>query len=170
MTVSDALVASLIEIERHVGGLGWDQPSRLFALVPTADLIAAEPQLAEHLTGGTEPQPGQLSAIEQEGFAAGADLGDALARITWPASVHGVALSLERFFLPGRADAGLPSGSAGAEQARQHPERQEVRVVAGVLRGDAGYGVARLRSHPDELLSGSDLVPGLTAALSRTLD
>ena len=52
---SDALIAGLMDIERHVGGLGWDQPARLFALVPTAELIAAEPHLAEHLTGGTEP-------------------------------------------------------------------------------------------------------------------
>ena len=65
---SDALIAALMEIERHVGGVGWDQPARLFALVPTADLVAAEPQLAEHLTGGLEPQPGHLSAIEQDGL------------------------------------------------------------------------------------------------------
>ncbi len=32
--VSDALVAALIEVERHVGRSGWDQPARLFALVP----------------------------------------------------------------------------------------------------------------------------------------
>ena len=71
MSPSDALVAALLEIERHVGGIGWDQPARLFALVPTAELIAAEPQLAEHLSGASEPQPEQLSAIEQEGFNGG---------------------------------------------------------------------------------------------------
>ena len=170
MSVPDALIAALMEIERHVSGLGWDQPARLFALVPTAELIAAEPHLAEHLTGSTEPQSGQLSAIEQEGFTAGADLGDALARISWPASVAGVALGLERFFLPGASDRDLPGGAAAAEQARQHPERQEIRVVVGALRGGHAYGVARIRSHPEELLSGSDLVPGLSAALARTLD
>ena len=47
MSAPDALVASLMEIERHVAGLGWDQPARLFALVPTVELIEAEPQLAE---------------------------------------------------------------------------------------------------------------------------
>lgn len=170
MSAPDALLAGLMEIERHVAGLGWDQPARLFALVPTADLIAAEPHLAEHLTGGVEPQPDHLSAVEQEGFAGGTELGEALARITWPPTVHGVAISLERFFLPGAADADLAPGAAGDEQVRQHPQRQEIRVVAGVLRDGEGYGVARLRSHPDELLSGRDLVPGLTAALSRTLD
>ncbi len=170
MTESDALVAALMEIERHVAGIGWDQPARLFALVPTSELISAEPQLAEHLTGGIEPQPGQLSAIEQDGFAGGSDLGEALARIAWPATVAGVALSLERFFLPGAADAGLGEGAAASEQVRTHPGREEIRVVAGAVRGGHSYGVARIRSHPDDLLSGTDLVPGLAAALARTLD
>lgn len=170
MSPSDALVAALLEIERHVGGIGWDQPARLFALVPTAELIAAEPQLAEHLAGASEPQPEQLSAIEQEGFNGGSDLGESLARIAWPPTVAGVALSLERFFLPGAADAGLPDAAAASDEVRTHPQRQEIRVVVGAVRGGAGYGVARLRSHPDELLSGADLVPGLASALARTLD
>lgn len=170
MSTSDDLVAGLLEIEHHVSGLGWDQPARLFALVPTTELIAAEPQLAQHLTGGTVPRPGHLSAVEQEGFAGGDDLGEALARISWPATVAGVALSLERLFLPGSADTDLPPGPTGDEQARRHPAREEIRVVVGALRGGDSYGVARIRSHPDELLSGSDLVPGLAAALARTLD
>ncbi|WP_415103239.1 PPA1309 family protein [Micropruina sp.] len=166
---SDALIAALMEIERHVAGVGWDQPARLFALVPTTELIAAEPHLAEHLTGGLDPQPGQLSAIEQDGFAGGSDLGEALARIAWPATVSGVALSLERFFLPGTADADLPDAAA-SDQVRTHPGREEIRVVVGALRGGDSHGVARIRSHPDDLLSGTDLVPGLATALARTLD
>ena len=47
--MSEALAAALIEVERHVGRSGWDQPARLFALVPTAELIAAEPSLARRL-------------------------------------------------------------------------------------------------------------------------
>ena len=168
--VPDALVAALLEIERHVANLGWDQPARLFALVPTAELIAAEPQLAEHLTGGTEPRPDQFSAIEQEGFNGAADLGEALARIAWPPTVAGVALSLERLFLPGDAETGLAAGAAASEQVRTHPAREEIRVVVGALRSGDAYGVARVRSHPDELLSGADLVPGLASALARTLD
>ena len=82
----------------------------------------------------------------------------------------GVALSLERFFLPGSTDSELSAGSAGADEVRRHPRREEIRVVVGALRGGDAYGVARIRSHPDELLSGSDLVPGLAAALARTLD
>ena len=46
MSAPDALVASLMEIERHVAGLGWDQPARLFALVPTVDVPAGRVVLA----------------------------------------------------------------------------------------------------------------------------
>ena len=34
------------EIESHVAEGGWDQGARLFALVPTAELLAREPGLA----------------------------------------------------------------------------------------------------------------------------
>lgn len=170
MTAPDALIATLMEVERHVAGVGWDQPARLFALVPTDELIGAEPHLAQHLTGGRAPQPGQLSAIEQDGFTAGEDLAATLARIAWPDTVAGVALSMERFFLPGSADADLPPGPGATDTVRHHPDRQEIRVVVGVLRDGGAHGVARIRSHPDELLAGADLVPGLAAALARTLD
>ena len=32
---TERLLAALVEIERFVGRAGWDQPARLFALVPT---------------------------------------------------------------------------------------------------------------------------------------
>src|SRR5215213_3638876 len=34
------------EVEEHVAEAGWDQPPHLFALVDTAQLLRAEPQLA----------------------------------------------------------------------------------------------------------------------------
>lgn len=168
--MSDTLVAALAEIERHVGQAGWDQPARLFALVPTAHLIAAEPSLASQLArpGGVESDA--LSSIEQDGFHAGEDILDALAQITWPLAVQGVAIALERLFLPATLEAELPTDAdAAAAFVAKHPERQDVRVVVGVLRDEATYGLARLRSNPDELLAGAGLVPGLAAALGRTL-
>ena len=36
---------------------GWDQRERVFALVPTADLVAAEPSLAEALAGAAAEAP-----------------------------------------------------------------------------------------------------------------
>ena len=166
----DALVAALVEIERHVGHGGWDQPARLFALVPTAQLIAAEPTLSAQLGHGDDRVEGALSSVEQEGFHTGADLVDALDAIAWPATVAGCALSVERLFVPPHVEAQIPTDPDAAEAfVAGHPERQDVRVVVGVTRHGAPYGLARLRNNPDELLAGDDLVPGLGEALSRTL-
>lgn len=167
---TDALVAALIEIERHVGHGGWDQPARLFALVPTAELIAAEPTLAEQLDRPGGLPEGALSSIEQEGFRTGDDLLDALERITWPPTVHGCVLAVERLFVPPHVETDIPDDpDAAATFVAAHPERRDVRVVVGVTREGGGYGLARLKSAPDDLLAADDLVPGLGAALTRTL-
>lgn len=166
----DALVAALMEIERHVSHGGWDQPARLFALVPTADLVAAEPSLADQIARPDELPDGALSSIEQDGFRTGADLVDDLDKITWPPAVHGCALAVERLFVPPHVEGDIPSDpEAAAAFVADHPERRDVRVVVGVTRGGARYGVARLRSNPEDLLAADDLVPGLGEALTRTL-
>jgi hypothetical protein len=166
--MDEALLAALIEVERHVGQLGWDQPARLFALVRTADLIAAEPHLAEHLGAAA---PDGFSSVEQDQFHAGEDLGEALARIAWPPAVSGCALSLERAFLPADAEAGLPADpSAAADAVAAHPERMDLRVVVGVTRGGRRHGVARVRGEDGDLLSAPDLVPALAQALAHTLE
>ncbi len=166
--MSDALVAALIEVERHVGRLGWDQPARLFALVRTADLLAAEPGLAEHLSGAT---PDGFSSIEQEDFHPGTDLAEALARMAWPQTVAGCVLALERAFLPADAEADLPDDpDAAARLVAEHPRRLDLRVVVGVTRDGLGHGVARVRGEDGDLLSGADLVPALAEALAHTLE
>lgn len=171
----DALVAALVEIERHVGHGGWDQPARLFALVPTADLVAAEPSLAAQLApagedGAGGPPEGALSSIEQDGFHTGDDLAAALERIMWPDAVHGCALALERLFVPPHVEQSIPEDADAAERfVAEHPERRDVRVVVGVTRAGTRYGVARVRTEPGDLLAAEDLVPGLGQALSRTL-
>ncbi len=164
----DALTAALIEVEHHVARSGWDQPARLFALVRTADLIAAEPGLAEHLGHG--PSDGYTS-IEQEEFSAGADLGATLAGIAWPPAVHGCALALERTFVPPEVEAELPDDpQQAALVVAEHPRRLDLRVVVGVTREGGQHGVARIRGDEQDLLGGDDLVPALTLALSRTFD
>lgn len=166
----DALVAALLEIERHVTHGGWDQPARLFALVPTADLIAAEPSLASQLVGPEGPMPGALSSIEQDGFHTGDDLLEALEKIMWPDSVHGCALTVERLFVPPHVEESIPEDPAAAAVfVAEHPERRDVRVVVGVTRAGGRYGIARLRTEPEDLLAADDLVPGLGDALARTL-
>ncbi|SER65370.1 hypothetical protein SAMN05443377_10511 [Propionibacterium cyclohexanicum] len=162
----EPLTAALVEIEHHVAHGGWDQPARLFALVPTAELLAAEPSLAGQLR---ESSPDELSSVEQEDFHPGADLLTALAGIGWGAGVHGVALCTERSFLPASAEPELPEDpELAAEYVARHPQREDIRVVVGVLRDGSGYGVARLASSPQELLAGNDLVPALRRALART--
>ena len=170
---TDALVAALIELDRHVGAAGWDSPPRLFALVLTDTLIQAEPALAASLglrsttEGGAA---GALTAVEQEDFAPSADLVADLATLEWPETVFGCALATTRTFLPGSADVELPTDPAqAAAVVAGHPLREEIRAICGVDRSGARHGVARLRSQPDGLLGGPDLVPGLTAALAHTL-
>lgn len=175
----DALIAALVELEHHVGRVGWDQPARLFALVRTSDLLAAEPQLAEHLGMPSDGYPvGALSSIEQDDFRGAAadqkpdsDLLGALARIAWPETVEGCALALESSFLPARFEPDLPKDpSEAGRMVARHPERQDLRLVVGVLRGGAAHALARLVHHPEDLLSGPDLAPGVTSALAATLD
>lgn len=175
----EALIAALIEIEHHVGAGGWDQPARLFALVRTDELIAAEPQLAAHLglRATAEGAPaGHLSSIEQEDFREvgqggdESDLPQVLARIAWPDSVHGCALALERSFLPPAAEPDIPADPhEAAAFVAAHPQRQDLRVVVGVTRDGISHGVARVVTSPDDLLGGDDLAPGIASALAATL-
>jgi len=168
-----ALVAALLELDRHLGGAGWDQPTRLFALVRTDELAVAEPGLAAQLglrTSDAGGLPDALTAIEQEDFDPSGDLLSDLAGIEWPPAVFGCAISTERTFLPAVYEADLPADSgAAAQMVASHPERQEIRVVVGVDRSGNRHGVARLASRPEELLGAEDLVPGLTTALAHTL-
>ncbi len=171
---SDALVAVLMEIERHVGSAGWDQPARLFALVSTSRLIAAEPALADRLSRPAvaigPDHDDDLTAVEQEHFEPTADLVDDLVRLSWPDGVDGCAVAVERTFLPAGVEVDLPDDPvAAAEAVAAHPDRHDVRVVVGVDRGRRQHGVARLRAHPEELLGGTDLVPGLAEVLAHTL-
>ena len=61
-----ALVAALLELDRHLGGAGWDQPTRLFALVGTDELAVAEPGLAAQLGLRTSDAAAQIVASHPE--------------------------------------------------------------------------------------------------------
>lgn len=170
-TSSDALAAVVLDIERHVSASGWDQPARLFALVETDALLAAEPSLADMVNGSGARPDGHLTAVEQDDFHAGGDLVADLERISWGEAVGGCALAIERVFVPPSVEDAIPvDPDEAAEFVNSHPERQDVRVVVGVLRSGEVHGLARLKTAPDELLAGESLVPGLARALARTLD
>ncbi len=167
--LNEALAASLLEIERHVGTAGWDQQARLFALVPTTDLVRAVPELRAHL--GADRPDDHLSCVEQDGFHSGRDLAEALAHLAWPPSVAGCAVAVERAFLPAADEADLPDDPQLAAQAvTDHPHRQELRLVTGVLRDGSRHAVARLRDQPEHLLGGPELAVNLATALLATLD
>lgn len=162
------LIACLADIERHVSDNGWDQPARLFALVTTAALLEVEPQLRGRVPETAEDA---LTAVEQEDFASGVDVLERLEQIFFPDSVDGVAIAMERTFLPPKFEDQIPEDPDAAVQfVMQHPEKTDVRVVVGVLRDGSQHGLARLVSNPDDLLGAEDLVPGLTEALNRTLE
>lgn len=172
----DALSRAVVEIEKHVSSAGWDQPAQLFALVPTEELLRAEPQLAAEL--GTEDASQPLTPVAQGELPGGLEdehLADALARIEWPDGVTGCALAIERIVLPASVEAGLSSVESDAELARMagsDPRRHEVRMVAAVLREGDRFGAVRLRSHDEDsaVLTGTDLVPTLCEVLSLTFE
>ena len=168
-----ALAAAVHEIETHVAEGGWDQPARLYALVDTARLVESEPLLAASM-GLTEPSArGSMTPVEQDELAPDQPLEGVLEQISWPDGVSGCAAVVERLVLPPGADAELPVDPTAAEEfAREHPARQEVRIVAGATRGGSTYCALRLREHDDQqsVVAGIDLVPALLQLLLATLD
>ncbi|GAB2884435.1 PPA1309 family protein [Myroides odoratimimus subsp. xuanwuensis] len=171
--VDPALASAVLEIESHIAAEGWDQPGRLYALVDTATLVQAEPALAEAMGLDESSAEGSLTAIEQDQLTPGQLLEQVLETITWPAQVAGCAAVVERLVLPPEIDDEVPDDALAAQEfARQHPLRQEVRMVAGVTRAGATYCALRLRSHDDDqsVVGGADLVPALLQMLSTTLE
>jgi hypothetical protein len=170
------------EVEDFLADTGWDQPPQLFALVPTGELVAAEPDLAERL-----PSVDGLTPIAQDPLDA-EDLAETLTEICWPPEVAGCALAQEIVVLPPGAEAELDRAVAenvgsGADTdelnqvavrvAQQHPERRDARLVVAVLRAGSFCCLLRLRGEgdqPDELVEHPDLAPNMVSALLRTLE
>jgi len=168
-----ALAAAVLEIESHIAAGGWDQPARLYALVDTAQLVQREPALAAAMGLDSSSAQGSLTPVEQDQLSPDRPLETVLESIVWPANVAGCAAVVERLVLPPDADADIPDDPSRAEEfAREHPDRQEVRIVAGVTRTGSTYCALRLRAHDDDqsVVGGSDVVPGLLALLGATLE
>jgi len=168
-----ALAAAVLEIEEHAAGEGWDRGARLYALVDTAALVEQEPALASMMGLDAASAQGSLTPIEQDQLAPEVQLEDVLPTIVWPEGVVGCAAVVERLVLPPGADADIPeSPQAAAEYAATHPDRQEVRIIAGVTRAGATYSALRLRAHDEasSVVGGADLVPQLTQLLASTLE
>ena len=168
-----ALAAAVLEIENHIAEAGWDQPARLYALVETSRIVAQEPDLAAAMGLDTASADGSFTPVEQDALPPEQALEVTLESIVWPGDVAGCAAVVERLVLPPDADAEIPEDPAAAEEfAREHPDRQEVRIVAGVTRTGSTYCALRLRAHDDDqsVVGGTDLVPQLIALLGATLE
>lgn len=173
LDVDPALAAAVLEIESHASGEGWDQPSRLFALVETARLVESEPALASAMGLDESAAQGSLTPVEQDHLVPERSLEEQLHQISWPAGVQGCAAVVERLVLPPEADAEIPDDPAEAEAfARSHPDRQEVRIVAGATRAGSTYCALRLRAHDEDqsVVASPDLVPALLHLLQATLE
>ena len=171
--VDSVLRAAVREIEAHAAEAGWDQPARLYALVPTADLLAREPALAAAMGLDEAAAAGALTPVEQDQMPQDRSLEQVLAQIMWPAEVYGCAAVVERLVLPPSADGELPEDADAAERyAAEHPERQEVRMVAGVTRDGSTYCALRLKAHDDDqsVVESPHLVPALLELLLGTLE
>jgi hypothetical protein len=160
-----------LEVESHVATDGWDQPPRLYAIVPTAQLVEREPALAAQLSAQLELQPDGFTSIEQDGLPPDRLLEEVLAEIEWPDAVAGCVAVVERVMLPPEAEDALPDDPAELMAfASEHPDRREVRLVAAVTRAGERHSAVRAREPDDApLLEGPDLVPGLLDHLTRTL-
>lgn len=159
------------EVEDFVSTAGWDQPPQLFALVPTAELVQAQPDLAAQVDAGAFLTPVAQDALPNE------DLAEALAGIMWPEAVQGCAIAQEIVVLPPEAEDTLPAGEESGDAdvlqriAAEHPQRREARLVAAVLRDGTAACVLRLRNAegPDDIVEHPELAPNLTDALLATL-
>ena len=172
-----ALAAAVREIELHVAREGWDAPVRVFALVRTQQALESEPTLADQLEPAVltaaRSNPWHLTSVEQEGLPPAEDVEDLLAQLSWPSTVDGVALTVERVVLPPAAEAAMPAEhDAAVAYLMAHPDRTDVRLAVGVLRDGASWCAVRTRTNDsdDKVGGGPDVVPGLVAALRSTLD
>jgi hypothetical protein len=176
---SSALPTAAREVEDFLSESGWDQPPQLFALVPTAQLLQAEPGLAARLAVAEG-----LTPVAQDPLT-DADVAEKLAEICWPDGVTGCALAQEIVVLPPAAEAELDQAVAGASGspddldrvavrvAQRHPDRRDARLVVAVLRAGGHCCLLRVRGtgdQPDELVEHPDLAPNMVNALLRTLD
>ena len=172
-----ALARAVVDLEEHVAQRGGDAPVGVFALVRTAAALEQDPALAELLDDAALAQarrdPQSLTMVEQENLPMAADLEDLLGRLAWPQTVDGVALAVERVVLPTEAEreaAAIPDPQERLAFLSARPDREDVRMVVGVLRtGESWCAVrSRTRDSADRVVSGDMLVPGLIEALGST--
>ncbi|WP_375154308.1 PPA1309 family protein [Nocardia cyriacigeorgica] len=177
------------EVAEFVDSEGWGRPPQMFALVPTADLVAAEPGLIDQVDAGDELTPVAQEPFPEDVTGGSIALEEVLATTSWPPAVAGCVLVQEIVVLPPTAESTLDDAltplladddaadAAGRAAAHSHPERREARLFAAALR--AGTTLCLLQVRPDddadefadlELRTYPNLAANVAEALRHTLD
>src|SRR5699024_233539 len=99
-----ALADAVTEIERHAAEGGWDAPVSVYSLVRTADLLTANPQLADEVPSGAAEEPQHLTCIAEGGLPEADGVEELLGQLAWPDTVDGAALVVEGVVLPPQAE------------------------------------------------------------------
>ncbi|QLY33013.1 PPA1309 family protein [Nocardia huaxiensis] len=187
---ASALYRCIREVAEYVDGEGWDRPPQMFALVPTADLVAAEPGLIDQLDDAAA-----LTPIAQEPFpdditGNSMALDEFLATTSWPDAVEGCVLVQQIVVLPPAAEKTLDDAieplladpdaadHAARRAAVTHPGRRDARLFAGVLRDGTSLSLLQVRPSEDEedpfadldLRTTPNLAPNLVQALRHTFE
>ncbi|MGK8525375.1 PPA1309 family protein [Nocardia asteroides] len=183
------LARSVREVAEFVDAEGWGHPPQMFALVPTADLVAAQPELEDQLDEGGELTPVAQEAFPDDITGGSIALDEFLATTSWPPAVRGCVLVQEIVVLPPDAESTLDNAlaplladhdaadAAARAAAEAHPERREARLFAAVLRDGASLCLLQLRPEDDaddfgelDLRTYPNLAPNLVEALHHTLE
>lgn len=169
-TNQSALRAVVSEIENGAARVGWDRPPSIYALVPTAQLMAT-PEVPKDVLADLERawdgRDSHLSAILQESVT-GDELEELLPKLAWPESVWGAALTVERIIVPPAVEEAAPEDPDEALAfISNHPLATDVRLTVGVTREGDSWCAVRTRAFDDagNVGTGETLVPSLVEAL-----
>lgn len=183
------LARSVREVAEFVDAEGWGRPPQMFALVPTADLVAAEPGLLDQLDQGSELTPIAQESFPEDITGGSMALDEFLATTSWPEAVSGCVLVQEIVVLPPDAESTLDDAltplladheaadAAARAAAETHPGRRTARLFAAVLRTGADLCLLQVKPEDDaddfgdlDLRTHPNLAPNLIEALHHTME
>nr|WP_255450346.1 PPA1309 family protein [Skermania sp. ID1734] len=182
-----ALARCVRDVAEFLNDEGWGQPPQLYALVPTEDLVAAEPSLLDELSDGAVLTPIAQEALPSDIDGGSPALDEFLATTSWPEAVAGCLLAQEIVVLPPDAEADLDDAlgpllsdrdaadAAARDAAHAHPGRRSARLFAAALRDGTTLSMLQLKPQDDdedeiELRTYPDLATNVLDALYATLD
>ncbi|WP_062984518.1 PPA1309 family protein [Nocardia anaemiae] len=183
------LARSVREVAEFVDAEGWGRPPQMFALVPTVDLVAAEPGLLDQLDQGSELTPIAQESFPEDITGGSMALDEFLATTSWPDAVSGCVLVQEIVVLPPDAESTLDDAltplladheaadAAARAAAETHPGRRTARLFAAVLRTGADLCLLQVKPEDDvddfgdlDLRTYPNLAPNLIEALHHTME